>query len=146
MTSSPSTTSTAGGSTPSSPTWPPGSLPLSRSNTTTAAAAASPKTPSANSKKTSVSCHAPFSNFCANWLWWHACTLAHNVARWLRVLALPDEFHRCRAKRWRLAFFNVAARVVRHARHLWLRLPRNHAWADAFIEALTRIRRLPAYA
>jgi Transposase DDE domain group 1 len=91
-------------------------------------------------------CHAPFSNFCANWLWWHACTLAHNVARWLRVLALPDEFHRCRAKRWRLAFFNVAARVVRHAGTLWLRLPRNHAWADAFIEALTRIRRLPAYA
>lgn len=90
--------------------------------------------------------HAPFSNFFANWLWWHTCALAHNTSRWLRVLALPVEFHRCRAKRWRLAFFNVAARVVRHAGALWLRLPRNHAWADAFIEALTRIRRLPAFA
>lgn len=90
--------------------------------------------------------HAPVQNFFGNWLWWHACALAHNTARWIRVLALPREFHRCRGKRLRLAFFNVAARVVRHARQLWLRIPRSHAWADAFIEALTRIRALPAYA
>jgi hypothetical protein len=91
-------------------------------------------------------CHAPIPNFYANWLWWHVCTLVHNCGRWLRVLAVPPEFHRCRGKRWRLAFFNVAARVVRHAGALWLRLPRNHAWADAFIEALTRIRALPTFA
>ena len=90
--------------------------------------------------------HAPFQNFFANWLWWHACALAHNTARWLEVLALPREFRRCRGKRLRLAFFNVAARIVTHARQLWLRLPRNHTWAAAFIEALTRIRQLPAYA
>ncbi len=90
--------------------------------------------------------HAPVQNFFGNWLWWHAAALAHNVARWIRVLALPREFRRCRGKRLRLAFFNVAARVVRHARQLWLRLPRSHAWADAFIEALTRIRQLPAFA
>ena len=90
--------------------------------------------------------HAPLQNFFGNWLWWHACALAHNTARWLDDLALPREFRRCRGKRLRLAFFNVAARVVTHARQLWLRLPRSHAWAAAFIEALTRIRRLPAYA
>ncbi len=90
--------------------------------------------------------HAPLENFFGNWLWWHACALAHNTARWLDVLALPREFRRCRGKRRRLAFFNVAARVVTHARQLWLRLPRSHAWAAAFIEALTRVRRLPAYA
>lgn len=90
--------------------------------------------------------HAPLENFFGNWLWWHACALAHNVARWIRHLALPREFRRCRGKRLRLAFFNVAARVVSHARTLHLRLPRSHAWADAFIEALTRIRRLPAFA
>ena len=90
--------------------------------------------------------HAPLENFFGNWLWWHACALAHNTARWLDVLALPREFRRCRGKRRRLAFFNVAARVVTHARQLWLRLPRSHAWAAAFIEALTRIRQLPAYA
>jgi hypothetical protein len=90
--------------------------------------------------------HAPLANFFGNWLWWHACALAHNTARWLETLALPREFRRCRGKRLRLAFFNVAARVVTHARQLWLRIPRSHAWADAFIEALTRIRQLPAYA
>ncbi|MBA3287058.1 MAG: IS1380 family transposase [Acidimicrobiia bacterium] len=90
--------------------------------------------------------HAPLQNFFGNWLWWRTAALAHNVAGWLRRLALPREFRRCRGKRLRLAFFNVAARVVTHARQLWLRLPRSHAWADAFIEALTRIRRLPAYA
>ena len=90
--------------------------------------------------------HAPVNNFFGNWLWWHACALAHNIARWVRHLALPREFRRCRGKRLRLAFFNVAARVVDHARQLWLRLPRSHAWADAFIEALTRIRALPAFA
>jgi hypothetical protein len=90
--------------------------------------------------------HAPLNNFYGNWLWWHACALAHNSARWVQVLALPESFHRSRAKRLRLAFFNVAGRVVRHAGQLHLRLPRCHAWADAFIEALTRVRRLPAYA
>lgn len=90
--------------------------------------------------------HAPVQNFFGNWLWWQASALAYNVARWIRVLALPAEFHRSRGKRLRLAFFNVAARVVRHARQLHLRIPRSHAWADAFIEALTRIRQLPAFA
>jgi len=90
--------------------------------------------------------HAPVQNFFGNWLWWHACALAHNVSRWIRDHVLPSEFRRCRGKRLRLAFYNVAARVVTHARQLWLRIPRSHAWADAFIEALTRIRALPAFA
>ena len=90
--------------------------------------------------------HAPVKNFFGNWLWWHAAALAHNTARWVRHFGLPPTFKRCRGKRLRLAFFNVAARVVNHARGLELRLPRSHAWADAFIEALTRIRALPAFA
>jgi Transposase DDE domain group 1 len=90
--------------------------------------------------------HAPVENFFGNWLWWQACALAHNTARWLRVLALPEVFHRCRAKRLRLAFLNVAARVVRHGRQLHLRLAGSHPWSAAFIQALTRVRALPAFA
>jgi len=90
--------------------------------------------------------HAPLENFFGNWVWWHAAALAYNTARWLRTLALPDAFRACRGKRLRLAFFNVAARLVRHARRLELRLPRAYAHAAAFIEALTRIRRLPVFA
>ncbi len=91
-------------------------------------------------------CHAPLENFFGNWVWWHAAALAYNVARWIRVLALPAAFATCRGKRLRVSFFNVAARVVRHAGRLLLRLPRAYAHAAAFIEALTRIRRLPVFA
>jgi len=87
-------------------------------------------------------CHAPVANFFGNWLWWHAAALAYNVARWLRVLALPETFATCRGKRLRLGFLNVAAKVVRHGRRLILRLPR----ARAFINALAALRRLPTFA
>lgn len=90
--------------------------------------------------------HAPLENFFGNWLWWLAAMLAYNSARWLRVLALPKALRTCRGKRLRLAFFNVAARVVTSGRILRLRLPRSYAHVDAFVEALTRIRRLPAFA
>lgn len=89
--------------------------------------------------------HAPFANFFGNWLWWHAAALASNTARWLRVLALPDEVHRSRGKRLRLAYRNVAARVVRSGRTRTLRLPRAYAHADALAAPgwKIRIRRPP---
>ncbi len=90
--------------------------------------------------------HAPLENFFGNWCWWLAAALAYNVARWVRVLALPEPFRTCRGKRLRLCFFNVAARVTTSGRRLRLRLPRAYAYAAAFIEALTRVRRLPAFA
>ncbi|HUP69173.1 MAG TPA: IS1380 family transposase [Acidimicrobiales bacterium] len=90
-------------------------------------------------------CHAPLENFFGNWVWWHAAALAYNVARWVRVLALPKQFSTCRGKRLRLSFFNVAARVVRHAGQLILRLPRAYSHAVAFIEALARLRALPDF-
>jgi hypothetical protein len=90
--------------------------------------------------------HAPVANFFGNWLWWHATALAYNTARWLRALALPATFATCRGKRLRLTFLNVAARVISTGRRLVLRLPRSYAHLDAFTEALTRIRTLPAFA
>ena len=91
-------------------------------------------------------CHAPVQNFFGNWLWWHAAALAYNVGRWLRVLALPSEFATCRGKRLRLAFLNVAAKVVRTGRRIVLRLPRAYRHAQAFIVALARLRALPRFA
>lgn len=90
--------------------------------------------------------HAPVARFFGNWLWWHAAALAYNTARWIRVLALPDGFKTCRGKRLRLAFLNVAARVITTGRRLVLRLPRAYAHAAAFKAALSRIRDLPAFA
>ena len=63
--------------------------------------------------------HAPVQNFFGNWCWWLASALSHNVARWLRVLALPESFATCRGKRLGTSFL----KVVRHGRRLLLRLP-----------------------
>ncbi|MGH9103059.1 MAG: IS1380 family transposase [Acidimicrobiales bacterium] len=90
--------------------------------------------------------HAPVQNFFGNWLWWHAAALAYNVARWLRVLALPEAFATCRGKRLRASFLNVAAKVVRTGRRTVLRLPRAYRHAGAFIAALRRLRALPRFA
>jgi hypothetical protein len=90
-------------------------------------------------------CHAPVTNFFGNWLWWHAAALAYNVARWVRVLALPEAFRTCRGKRLRLAFFNVAARVVHHGRRIYLRLGRAYRYAEEFIGALATLRALPYF-
>jgi hypothetical protein len=65
--------------------------------------------------------HAPVQSFFGNWLYWQATALAHNVGLWLRTLALPRALRRARGKRLRLAFLNVAARLVRHGRRLHLR-------------------------
>lgn len=89
--------------------------------------------------------HAPVQNFFGNWLWWLASALAYNVARWLRVLALPDDFWTCRGKRLRTSFLNVAAKVVRHGRRLVLRLPVAYRHAEAFIAALAQLRTLPRF-
>lgn len=113
------------------------------STTIIAFAAARPKRRSASSKRTSVN-HAPLQSFPANWLWWLASALAYNVARWIRVLALPEPFRTCRGKRLRNSYFNVPARVVRSGRRLHLRLPRAYRHAAAFIAALKSLRALYA--
>lgn len=41
--------------------------------------------------------HAPVQSFFGNWLYRHAVALAHNVALWLRTLALPADYRRLQA-------------------------------------------------
>lgn len=89
--------------------------------------------------------HAPLENFFGNWCWWLGATLAHNVALWLRILALPEECRSWSGKRLRLHFLNLAARLVRSGRRLILKLPRAYRYAAAFREALRRLRALPAF-
>ena len=51
--------------------------------------------------------HAPVQDFFGNRVWWLSGALAYNVARWLRVLALPEPSATCRGKRLRTSFLNV---------------------------------------
>lgn len=89
--------------------------------------------------------HAPVQAFFGNWLYWMAAALAHNVSLWLRTLALPREVRRARGKRLRLAFLNVPARLARTGRRLHLRFPAAYRHAQAFTDALTALRALPAF-
>ena len=89
--------------------------------------------------------HAPVQAFFGNWLYWQAAALAHNVGLWLRTLALPRTFRRARGKRLRLAFLNVAARLIRTGRRLHLRFAAAYPHLEAFVAALDRIRALPAF-
>lgn len=89
--------------------------------------------------------HPPVQAFFGNWLYWQAAALAHNVGLWLRTLALPRAFRRARGKRLRLAFLNVAARLIRTGRRLHLRFAAAYPHLQAFVAALDRIRTLPAF-
>ena len=89
--------------------------------------------------------HAPVQPFFGNWLYRQPVALAHNVALWLRTLALPRAYRRTRGKRLRLGFLNVAARLVRHGRRLHLRFGAAYPHLDDFVTALQRIRALPAF-
>lgn len=89
--------------------------------------------------------HAPVGSFFGNWLYWMACALAHNTSLWLRTLALPRDVRRARGKRLRLTFLNVPARLARTGRRLHLRFPVAYRYLQAFTDALTALRALPAF-
>ena len=82
--------------------------------------------------------HAPVQPFFGNWLYWPAGAPAPNVALWPRTLALPRALRRARGKRLRLAFRNVAARLVRHGRRLHLRFAAGYPHLEAVAAALRR--------
>ena len=87
--------------------------------------------------------HFPSGKFTANAAWTVIACLAHNLLRWVGVLGLPG--HTIRAARTlRRRLLALPGRLTRTARRWTLHLPARWPWQDAFVEALTRIRALPA--
>jgi Transposase DDE domain group 1 len=87
--------------------------------------------------------HFPSGRFAANGAWTVTAALAHNLARWTGQLGLNDPTPRTARtiRRWLLA---IPGRLTRTARRWTLHLPARWPWQRSFIEALTRIRALPA--
>lgn len=87
--------------------------------------------------------HFPSGHFGANSAWTVIACLAHNLQRWTGMLGLPDATPRTARtiRRWLLA---LPGRLTRTARRWTLHLPARWPWQQNFIEALTRIRALPA--
>ena len=87
--------------------------------------------------------HFPSGSFAANCAWTVIAFLAHNLQRWTGQLGLEDPTPRTARtiRRWLL---QLPGRLARTARRFTLHLPARCPWQRSFIEALTRIRALPA--
>ena len=87
--------------------------------------------------------HFPSGSFAANCAWTVIACLAHNLQRWTGMLGLVQPTPRTARtiRRWLLA---LPGRLTRSARRWTLHLPARWPWQRHFLEALTRIRALPA--
>ncbi len=89
--------------------------------------------------------HFPSGRFAANSAWCVIAALAHNLGRWTSLIGLPAEPPRTAGTR-RRRLFELPGRLTRSARRWTLHLPARWPWQLLFIEALERIRALPAAA
>jgi Transposase DDE domain group 1 len=89
--------------------------------------------------------HFPSGHFHANSAWTVLAALAHNLLRWTQLLGLPDTTVRA-ARTLRRRLLAVPGRLTRHARGWTLHLPARWPWHGDYINALNRIRALPAAA
>jgi hypothetical protein len=89
--------------------------------------------------------HFPSGHFHANAAWTVLAALAHNMLRWTQLLGLPDTTVRAAAT-LRRRLLRVPGRLTRHARGWTLHLPARWPWHGDYLNALNRIRALPAAA
>jgi hypothetical protein len=87
--------------------------------------------------------HFPSGHYSANSAWTVIACLAHNLSRWSALLGLTDPTPRT-ATTTRRRLFALPGRITRTARRSTMHLPARWPWQTDFIEALTRIRALPA--
>ncbi len=89
--------------------------------------------------------HFPSGHFAANSAWTVIAALAHNLLRWTELLGLPDRVVRA-ARTVRRRLLALPGRLTSHAGRWTLHLPARWPWQQDFVEALGRIRALPAAA
>jgi hypothetical protein len=89
--------------------------------------------------------HFPSGHFHANAAWTVLACLAHNLLRWTQLLGLPDTTVRA-ARTLRRRLLAVPGRLTNHARGFTLHLPARWPWHGDYLDALNRIRALPAAA
>lgn len=87
--------------------------------------------------------HFPSGQFNANGAWTVLACLAHNLLRWTQLLGLPNTTVRA-ARTLRRRLIQFPGRLTRHARGWTLHLPARWPWQGDYLDALNRIRALPA--
>lgn len=89
--------------------------------------------------------HFPSGQFNANAAWTVVACLAHNLPRWTTLIGLPATTV-CAARTLRRRLLTIPGRLTRNARRWTPHLPARWPWQTDFIDALARIRALPAAA
>ena len=87
--------------------------------------------------------HFPSGDYDANAAWTVLAALAHNLLRWAQLLGLPDTTTRT-ARTLRRRLIQIPGRLTTHARGYTLHLPARWPWQGDYLNALNRIRALPA--
>jgi DDE family transposase len=87
--------------------------------------------------------HFPSGHYAANGAWTVLAALAHNLLRWTQLLGVPDTTVRA-ARTLRRWLLQIPGRLTRHARGWTLHLPARWPWQGDHVNALNRIRALPA--
>jgi hypothetical protein len=85
----------------------------------------------------------PFDRWRRNAVWLELVLMACDLTCWAQTLLLSGELRVAEPKTLRYRLWRVAARIVRHARRLIVRLQRSWPWASALAAAFTRLRALP---
>ncbi|MFJ3794631.1 transposase, partial [Kitasatospora sp. NPDC090091] len=88
----------------------------------------------------------PSQDWTVNRSWMLTCNLAHDVDRWVRLLALHDQDDLVNAEpdTMRFRIYHLPVRLAAHARRRWLRIDRTWPWASAFTTCWRRLIQLPA--
>ena len=85
----------------------------------------------------------PFDLWRRNSVWLELVLAAQDLTCWAQALLLDGGLATAEPKTLRYRLLHVAARVVRHARRVVLRLQRSWPWAVELARAFTRLRALP---
>jgi hypothetical protein len=89
--------------------------------------------------------HFPSAQFAANAAWTVLAALAHNLLRWTELIGAREPIVRA-ARSLRRRLLTLPGRLTSHAGRWTLHLPARWPWQDEFVEALEKIRALPAAA
>jgi hypothetical protein len=85
----------------------------------------------------------PFDRWRRNAVWLELVLAAQDLTCWTQALLLVGSLAHAEPKTLRYRLLHVAARIVRHARRLVLRLQASWPWAVELASAFARLRALP---
>ena len=85
----------------------------------------------------------PFDRWRRNAVWLELVLAAQDLTCWTQALLLAGPLAVAEPKTLRYRLLHVAARIVRHARRVILRLQRSWPWAAELARAFARLRTLP---